>query len=240
VKQELEKTMEQVERPARALELWRESGALRALLPPLESVSSITLSTLDHLPRAVGKRASQRKMIRLAALLGELSPREAEKTARKLRFSNQHIAWLRAVVEHARSIHGDISDAHASGNSISATMLRKWIATAGRTRIPSVMRLVSARLTAQREARQSVPAAETIHGLYRSVVRSAFRDPVELSDLAINGDDLRAIGVVEGPEMGWVLHRLLDAVLEDPRRNTVDDLQRLAGELLKRYRNGER
>jgi tRNA nucleotidyltransferase (CCA-adding enzyme) len=240
VKQELEKTMEQVERPGRALELWRESGALRVLLPPLENVSPIVLSTVDRLPRPVGKRASLRKMIRLAALLGELSPREAEKTARKLRFSNQQIVWLGAVVEHARSIHGEISQAHASGNNISATMLRKWIAAAGRTRIHSVMRLVSARLTAEREARQSVPVAEAIRSLYRRVVQSAFRDPVELGDLAVNGDDLRALGVVEGPEMGWVLHRLLDAVLEDPRRNTVDDLQRLAGELLKRYRNGER
>jgi hypothetical protein len=48
------------------------------------------------------------------------------------------------------------------------------------------------------------------------------------------------VGVAEGPEMGWVLHRLLDVVLEDPRRNTVEELLRLAAELLKRYRTGER
>src|SRR5688500_8201403 len=47
VKQELEKTMEQVERPGRALALWRESGALHVLLPALENISPITLSTLD-------------------------------------------------------------------------------------------------------------------------------------------------------------------------------------------------
>jgi tRNA nucleotidyltransferase (CCA-adding enzyme) len=236
VKQELEKTMEQVERPGRALTLWRESGALHALLPALENTSSITLSTLDHLPRATGKRAGQRKMIRLGALFGELSPREAEKMARQLRFSNQQIAWIRAIVEHAKIIHGEI----ASGGSLSPVTMRKWIATAGRTRIASVMRLAAARFSAQREARQSVPAPATINCLYRRVVRSAFRDPVELSDLAVNGDDLRTIGVAEGPEVGWVLHRLLDVVVEDPRRNTVEELQRLAAELLQRYRNGER
>jgi tRNA nucleotidyltransferase (CCA-adding enzyme) len=236
VKQELEKTMEQVERPGRALALWRESGALHALLPALENISSITLSTLDHLPRATGKRASQRKMTRLSALFGELSPREAEKTARQLRFSNQQIAWIRAVVEYATIVHGEIT----SGGSLSPVTTRKWIAMAGRTRISSVMRLAAARFSAQREARQSVPAVETINCLYRRVVRSAFRDPVELSDLAVNGDDLRAVGVAEGPEMGWLLHRLLDVVVEDPRRNTVEQLQRLAAELLQRYRNGER
>jgi tRNA nucleotidyltransferase (CCA-adding enzyme) len=234
VKQELEKTMEQVERPGRALELWRDSGALRVVLPGLEGISSITLRTLDHLPRATGKRASQRKMIRLAALLSELSPREAEKTARKLRFSNQQIAWIRAVVEQANAVHGEMT------GGVSPARMRQLIAMAGRTRIASVMRLAAARFSAQREARESVPAPATVNCLYRRVVRSAFRDPVELSDLAVSGDDLRGVGVAEGPEMGWVLHKLLDVVLEDPRRNTVEELLRLATELLKRYRNGER
>ena len=240
VKQELEKTMEQVERPGRALELWRETGALRALLPAVADISSVALRTLDCLPRAGGKRASQRKMLRLVALFGELPPREAEKTARKLRFSNQQIAWIRAVVEHAKRIEGDIAEAHASRTTPSPVRLRGWIAAAGRTRIASVLRLVAARLAAQRGAGHSVASAQTINGLYRRVLRSAFRDPVELSDLAIGGDDLRSAGVAEGPEMGWVLHRLLDLVLEDPRRNTVEELLRLAAELGTRYRNGER
>lgn len=240
VKQELEKTMEQVGRPRRALELWRDSGALRALLPAVEGISPGALYTLDHLPRATGKRASQRKMLRLVALFSDLSPREAEKTARKLRFSNQQIAWIRAVVEHARRVHGEIAEAHASARSISPTEIRKWVAGGGRTRIASVMRLVTARFAAQRELGEGGPAADVTSGLYRRVLRSAFHEPVELSDLAISGDELRSTGVDEGPEMGWVLRRLLDIVLEDPRRNTVEELLRLAAELLKRYRTGER
>lgn len=232
--------MEQVERPARALELWQESGALRALLPAIEGISSLTLHTLDHLPRATGNRSSQRKMLRLVALFGELSPREAEKTARKLRFSNQQIAWTRIVVEHATRVHAEIGEAHASARPVSPIEMRKWIAAAGRTRIASVLRLVAARLAAQRDAGEAVPGAESSCSLYRRVLRAAFHEPVELSDLAVSGDDLRGAGVGEGPEMGWVLHRLLDLVLEDPRRNTVEELMRLAAELLKRYRNGER
>ena len=239
VKQELEKTMEQVERPGRAFELWRDSGALRALLPPLGGISPVTLRTLDCLPRAVGRRASQRKMLRLVALLSELSPREAEKTARNLRFSNQQIAWIRAVVEHANTVQGEIGEAHESRTNLSPARIRGWIAIAGRTRIASVLRLVAARLATERDARHSVATAEAIASLYRRVLRSAFRDPVELSDLAIGGDELRSAGVAEGPELGWVLHRLLDLVLEDPRRNTVEELLRSAAELLQRYRTGE-
>ena len=240
VKQELEKTMEQVQHARTALELWRDSGALRALLPALDGISAVTLRALDHLPRGTGKRASQRKMLRLVALFSELSPREAEKTARKLRFSNQQIAWIRAVVDHAKRVHGEMSQAHASARMIAATEIRKWIAGAGRTRIAPVMRLVAARFSAERELGGSAPAADVLNGLYRQVLRSAFHEPVELSDLAVSGDELRGAGVAEGPEMGWVLHRLLDAVLEDPRRNTVEELLRLAAELLKRYRDGDR
>lgn len=232
--------MEQVERPSRALELWRESGALHALLPAIEHVPPLTLRTLDHLPRAVGARASQRKMLRLVALFSDLSPREAEKAARKLRFSNQQIAWIRAVVEHAKPVRAEVDAAHASAQTPSPTQIRTWIAAAGRTRIPSVMRLVAAQSSALRDAGQAGLSARAMNGLYRRVIRSAFRDPVELSDLAVGGDDLRGAGVAEGPEMGWVLHRLLDVVLEDPRRNTVEELLRFAVELVERYRNGER
>ena len=240
VKQELEKTMEQVELPRRALEMWRDSGALRALLPAIEGISPVVLRSLDHLPRATGKRASQRKMLRLVALFSELSPREAEKTARTLRFSNQQIAWIGAVVEHAKRIHAEVSQAHESARTIASAEIRTWIAGAGRTRIAPVMRLVAARFSAQRELGESAPAADVMSGLYRRVLRSAFHEPVDLSDLAVSGDDLRGAGVAEGPEMGWVLHRLLDVVLEDPRRNTVEELLRLAAELQKRYRDGER
>ena len=239
VKQELEKTMEQVERPSRALEMWRDSGALHALLPAIERMSSIALRTLDYLPRAHGKRASQRRMLRLSALFSDLPPREAEKTVRKLRFSNQQISWIRGLVEHASRVHDEMADADASGQLPSPTAIRKWIAMAGRTRIASVMRLVAARLSAEWEDGSPVPTADVMACLYRRVLRSAFRDPVELGDLAVSGDDLRAAGLREGPEMGWVLERLLEYVLEDPRRNTIQHLEERALELAARHRSGE-
>jgi tRNA nucleotidyltransferase (CCA-adding enzyme) len=240
VKQELEKTMEQVRAPSRALEMWRDSGALRALLPAIEHISSTALRMLDHLPMATGKRASQRKMLRLIALLSDLSPREAEKIARQLRFSNQQISWIRGVLEHSRVVHAEIADAHASGTPVAPQRIRGWIAAAGRTRAPSVMRLVAARVAAEHAAGNAVPDAAVMARLYRGVLRSAFRDPVELGDLAVSGDDLRSAGVGQGPEMGWVLHRLLDVVLENPSRNTVDELLRLTSDLIGQYRAGKR
>jgi tRNA nucleotidyltransferase (CCA-adding enzyme) len=45
---------------------------------------------------------------------------------------------------------------------------------------------------------------------------------VELSDLAVSGDDLVRAGVPAGPELGVTLRRLLEFVLEDPTRNQRD------------------
>ena len=56
--------------------------------------------------------------------------------------------------------------------------------------------------------------------------------PHHLSDLAVTGDDLRAIGFAEGPDLGRVLHELLADVVDDPARNDRDWLlERAAREL---------
>lgn len=52
----------------------------------------------------------------------------------------------------------------------------------------------------------------------------AWRDPIELADLAVDGEDLRHAGVPGGPAMGKVLRGLLTWVLDDPTRNTRDAL----------------
>ena len=44
----------------------------------------------------------------------------------------------------------------------------------------------------------------------------------------MNGRDLIAGGVKPGPQMGSLLQRLLDAVLDDPARNTREELLKLA------------
>jgi hypothetical protein len=53
---------------------------------------------------------------------------------------------------------------------------------------------------------------------------SQFRDPIELADLAVTGDDLRRAGIPAGPVYAKILHALLERVLEDPVRNTAEAL----------------
>ena len=51
-----------------------------------------------------------------------------------------------------------------------------------------------------------------------------FRDPIEVADLAIGGDELRSAGIPAGPIYAKILRALLELVLEDPARNTPDVL----------------
>jgi hypothetical protein len=102
--------------------------------------------------------------------------------------------------------------------------LRRWVAAMGRVRTASVLRVAAARWGAERAAGQLAPAPHRVASLYRRALRTAFREPVELADLAVDGDDVRDAGVPAGPLLGQVLQRLLDLVIENPALNSRDRL----------------
>jgi len=64
---------------------------------------------------------------------------------------------------------------------------------------------------------------------YKRAVKIAYKDAIELSDLAIDGTDLAKLGIT-GPQVGVTLRRLLEAVINDPRENARDRLINLARE----------
>jgi len=53
-------------------------------------------------------------------------------------------------------------------------------------------------------------------------------DATSRAGLAVSGADLLAMGVPAGPELGRLLSRLLEAVLDDPALNTRETLLALA------------
>ena len=55
---------------------------------------------------------------------------------------------------------------------------------------------------------------------------------LEIRELQIGGKELSRIGVPEGPRIGAILERLLDAVLHDPEKNREEELLRMVREWL--------
>ena len=77
---------------------------------------------------------------------------------------------------------------------------------------------------------------------YHAMIEEVLRDPISVSQLAIDGKDLIEMelhpptedggtGIKPGPRMGWILNALLEEVLEDPNKNTVEYLTKLTQKL---------
>jgi len=218
VKQEIEKTMDQVRFPSVAFRLWKDSGALGQLIPSLAQITPIHLAALDHL-RVPGLRGRpQRRIARLIGLFAAAPADGVRDVLRSLRFSNADAAWISSVVTCWRALEEEMKKALLAGPPPDAA-LRRWAATAGRTRLASVLRLADAQWWAECEAGIDAPSNSQVASVYRRAVRIAYRDPIEISDLAVSGRDLEKLGM-SGPEVGRTLRNLLETVINDPAANT--------------------
>ena len=63
-----------------------------------------------------------------------------------------------------------------------------------------------------------------IQVLYEEICQK--HECMNLKDLAVTGTDLIALGIPPGKEIGRILNQLLEIVLEDPERNTKEELLR--------------
>jgi len=225
VKQELEKSMDQVAAPSRAMRLWRESGAFQVLIPELANVSDEALRALDCAARPGLPKKPGRRLTRLAVLFSDVPATDAFRVASRLRFSKHEAQWIAANAERWQTLGPAISDALARATP-DATSVRRWIAAVGRLQLGAFFRLAEARWAARRVLRSgaAAPTAQAVRSLYRRSLRVALTEPVDLRDLAVDGDDLRQVGIAPGPELGKILQSLLEVVLDDPKKNTRDGL----------------
>lgn len=67
---------------------------------------------------------------------------------------------------------------------------------------------------------------------YQSMVEQALRDPISVGMLKIDGAAIQGLGEAPGPRIGYVLHALLEEVLDDPSKNTEEHLTSRAKDLL--------
>jgi tRNA nucleotidyltransferase (CCA-adding enzyme) len=109
---------------------------------------------------------------------------------------------------------GDIAD----------RQIRRWLARVGRLHSGGLMRVALARWQAARGAGLAAPSEAAVRSLHRRMRQSLYRDPIELPDLRVGGDDLRRAGIRPGPIYAKILHALLEQVLDDPARNTPEAL----------------
>lgn len=67
---------------------------------------------------------------------------------------------------------------------------------------------------------------------YHAMIEEVMRDPISVKMLKLNGDIMIGEMCLQpGRKMGWVLHALLEEVLDDPQRNTREYLEKRAREM---------
>lgn len=61
---------------------------------------------------------------------------------------------------------------------------------------------------------------------YHAMIEECLRDPISVSQLAIDGSYMiNELKMTPGPRMGWILLSLLEEVLDDPTKNTIEILK---------------
>ncbi|HET9775285.1 MAG TPA: hypothetical protein VFP77_01820, partial [Gemmatimonadaceae bacterium] len=238
IKQEIEKTMDQVKLPSKAFAMWRDTGAFASLIPALARVTDRQLAPLDHLRRPLLPNRPARRSTRIAALFASVPAATVRKVLKDLRFSNSETEWIAILVERWQQLGPQMTTAMLKAEEIYAidpwgeqyppsVMLRTWAANVGSTRLAPLLRLADAMWWAARQAGEPAPYKQTIGAVYKRAIKIAYKDAISLSDLAIDGNDLEKLGIT-GPAVGATLRKLLDAVINDPRKNKHDELVKLA------------
>ena len=150
-----------------------------------------------------------------------VSARMAKKILERLKFSKKEIELVEKLVRN----HMFFSDTEL----ITLSAVRRIITKVGKENIWALMNV--------RECdRVGMKKKEAPYRLrkYFAMIEEALHDPISVSQLKINGEDLiKDIGIAPGPRMGWILNALLEEVLDDATKNDKGQLLEIAKEMKK-------
>lgn len=184
---------------------------------PLE----IRLSALFH---DIGKPRTRRPGERKAfTFYGHevVGARMAKKIMERLKFTKKETELVEKLVRS----HMFFSDTE----QITLSAVRRIITKVGKENIWHLMNI--------RECdRVGMKKKEAPYRLrkYHAMIEEALRDPISVSQLKVDGElMIKELGIKPGPRMGWILHALLEEVLEDPSKNEVEYLKEKVLELNK-------
>jgi putative nucleotidyltransferase with HDIG domain len=208
-------------RPGEALGLARDTGVLAELIPEFGPAGYLT----DHIFAVVQATADAGDdlAVRLAALFHDVgkpidsSPRGhaqvaatiARDTLHRLRYPTRLTRRVVAIVrEHPY---------RAEDRPKTPVEARRFLLQHGDE---LAFDLVAHRLADLRAKDRDASGVEELGAL----LERELSRPHRLRDLAIDGDDLIELGLPPGPEMGRMLHQLLELVVDDPEMNTRERL----------------
>ncbi|MBR5127790.1 MAG: CCA tRNA nucleotidyltransferase [Roseburia sp.] len=137
----------------------------------------------------------------------------ARKILRRLKFDNDTTTRVCRLVA-----------CHDHMPELTAKSVRRAIFKNGEEQYPALFEIKRADMLAQSDymRQEKIEKLKRYHELYDEIIEK--QQCLSIKDLAINGADLIALGMKPGKELGEVLKKLLDMVLEEPQLNTKEKL----------------
>ena len=239
-------------KPMDALELCQKLGLLRYMVPELEEGIGVEqnqahrFDVWEHNLRSLQHAADKNWpfSVRLAALFHDIGKprsrrydegkkdwtfhghdvvgaRMTKKALETLKFPRETVALTVNLVRW----HMFFSDP----DKITLSAVRRIIRNVGPEHIEELIHLrICDRIGTGRPKEQPFRLRK-----YQAMIDEALRDPISVGMLNIDGKRLMEVTrETPGPKFGWTLHALLEEVLDDPKKNTPEYLERRAGELM--------
>ena len=226
-----------------------ELGITKAVLPELDEAFA-TAQQNPHHQYTVGEHLMQSllhiqadKSLRLAALLHdigkpkvrttdgegidhfhghvEVSEQMAAGILRRLKFDNDTITKVQKYIRY-----------HDYKPEPNARAVRRAVNKIGAEYFEQVMALWRADTLAQSsyERQRKLAHIDAVEQLYTEIMES--NQCISLKTLEITGNDLIALGVPKGKQIGVLLNQLLEEVLQEPGHNTHEYLMQKAREIV--------
>lgn len=152
----------------------------------------------------------------------EVSAEMARDILRRLKFDNDTTDKVKKLVaEHDRFIKNE------------PNRVRRAVSKVGKDLFPYFLKVRRADILAQNPemTEERLRELDRLEELYEAIL--AKEEAVSVKELAVDGKDLIAAGVTQGKQIGEILNDLLELVLEQPEKNTKEDLLAKAEEILK-------
>ena len=149
----------------------------------------------------------------------DYSEKIAVKILRRLKSDNNTIDMVKKLVKY-----------HDYRPECTSRAVRRAINKVGKDIFPLMIKMQRADIGAQSDYKLEgkLERLDCMDELYRGIIER--EECVSLKDLAINGNDLIAMGMKPGREIGDTLSRMLDRVLEEPSCNTKEILMGMVRE----------
>ncbi|MEO8637898.1 MAG: HD domain-containing protein [Candidatus Taylorbacteria bacterium] len=237
--------------PSKGIQMAQNMGILKFVVPELlegigvEQNKAHAFDVWTHLLETL-KHAKKKEWpleIRLAALFHDISKPETRRRNPKtgewsfyghevvgarvtkniltrLKFSREIIAKVTKLVRW----HMFFSDTE----QITLSAVRRMINNVGRENIWDLMNVrICDRIGTGRPKEDPYRLRK-----YKSMIEEALKDPISVGMLKINGARVMEVTKMPpGPKIGYILHALLEEVLEDPKQNTAQYLEERAQKL---------